>query len=174
LSQTGYTFRERTGLSLGGRVTAWWNDRWGLGAAFDYSGVGARMTFPAICQANTICAELAASDVSAYVSLTSVRLLYSPGKRQSNLSFYVLNGPAYVVHGGYRPAALTVSRSTTVGDVLGVGAGLSALGGGMVLRAEIDDYVYGAQFSIDAGSESHLQSDLVLSLGASVKVLSPR
>ena len=99
------------------------------------------------------------------------------GGRPSSTVFYILGGPADVVH---RDKDLTLDAggnalgmtATSPGAVFGIGARFKVPRTALALRAELQSYLYVARFSSYQGltpwSSSQVQNDLLLSLGLSV------
>ncbi len=150
--------KQKTNFSLGGRIAAWVSDRLAVEGSFGYSGSGVSIT----------AAGFGSADTSANILTGSARLLIGLGPRALNTLFYLSGGLGLVAHGG---AAYTGASGTTrVGAIAGVGARLK-VAPSLAVRAELEDYLYSAQFSASSGggqTNSKFQNDLVLSLGLAI------
>jgi len=174
--------KQNRGIALGGRITTWLTGRWAAAASVGYSGSGGTKLWYPFCPLNSACPDTAvALSTTGYVWMTSLRVVYSPNPRRSSASFYLLGGPAYVVHGGYDDfgdpySGLVGTTATSAGAVLGVGAGFKVPRTAVALRADLEDYLYVARFSaqfsgyygVRSWSTSQFQNDLLFSLGLSI------
>ena len=174
--------KQNRGIALGGRITTWLTGRWAAAASVGYSGSGGTKLWYPFCPLNSACPGTAvALSTTGYVWMTSLRVVYSPIPRRSSASFYLLGGPAYVVHGGYDDfgdpySGLVGTTATSAGAVLGVGAGFKVPRTAVALRADLEDYLYVARFSaqfsgyygVRSWSTSQFQNDLLFSLGLSI------
>ncbi len=155
----GTTVRQRTTLAVGARVTAWPSKRFGVDLAWGYAMSGVRgMTYN----------ESGPRDTSANVTTVTARLLISVIPHDSKSWLYLTAGPALIVHSG---AAYTdFNRTTAWGPAVGVAARFHILRS-LVLRADVQDYLYTADFEDTFTQErtgGQTQNDFVVSLGLSV------
>jgi hypothetical protein len=178
--------RQKAGLALGSRVTAWLTRRFAIDGSYGYSGSGVTQT--TYSQSTYPCPEVGCplvavtSNTTGHIWMASARFLFVVGGRPSNTALYILAGPAYVGHTGdfsglFCPAEpiypCNVGEMTSSwGAVVGIGAGLKVPRTALALRVDLEDYLYDTRLSSQVGSTSwssvQAQNDLVLSLGLSV------
>jgi len=154
------TMRQETSPAVGGRITAWLNNRTGIDLSVGYSGSRARVPSTSL------------RDTSASIVAGSARVLVNLTPRMVRTSFYVAAGASFVAHGGDAYAALNASRlaydvligsTTGWGPVLGVVTRFM-LAPSLAIRADLEDHHY----KISGGG---FQNDLVFSLGLSATLL---
>jgi hypothetical protein len=177
-------FRQKTGLALGGQVTAWVTDRFAIEGSFAHSGSGVELKEAYNPYLDPCCAELTSSS-AGHVSMVSARLLFVVVGRPSSRALYVLGGPVHVDRGDqgftFNPCPncaiyYTAVGMSSLGAVLGIGARFKVPRTALAVRTELEDCRYHARFSGETGSDlgwsswssSRVQNDLLLSLGLSL------
>ncbi len=111
--------------------------------------------------------------------MVSARLLLVVVGSPSRAALYVLGGPAYVGYadqtlnpGGAGHFDVVGMTADTLGAVIGIGARFKVTNTKLAVRADLEDYRYGARFSGQvysaSWSSSRVQNDLVFSLGLSL------
>jgi hypothetical protein len=83
--------RQKTGLALGGRVTAWVTDRFAIDGSYGYSGSGVEHTESLTAHTDMCCAYLTLS-TAGHLSTVSTRLLFVVVGRPSSTALYILGG----------------------------------------------------------------------------------
>ena len=151
--------KQHTTIAVGGRVVLWARDHLGLEGALGYSPSGATATAPGY----------ATLDRSGTVITTSARLLAVLGSRTGSRYVYLSGGIGLVVRGG--DAWTDTNGRTRFGGTIGAGLRVE-VAPPLALRAELDDFLYAAQFSTPSSppTQSQFQHDLVVSLALAVPV----
>ncbi|HEX4628470.1 MAG TPA: outer membrane beta-barrel protein [Gemmatimonadales bacterium] len=154
--------RQKTNIDVGARLAMWISDRLSLEGSIGYSPSGV----------TTTAALYGRADTSARVTTASARVLAALGPRTLNRYVFVSGGIGLVVRGG--DAWTGASGRTRFGGTLGVGMRFE-VAPPLAVRAELDDWLYSAQFSSASTpqTQSKFQSDLVLSLGLAVPIGGP-
>jgi hypothetical protein len=170
----GATVRQRNAPILGGQITSWFGNRFGIDFSLGYafSGmVSQPLPGPALLSGGM---AAVGGDTSAHVVMGSARLLVSVTPPMTRTSLYLVAGWSFVTHGGDGYAATVQTfgdpGSTDWGPVLGLGARVELIPL-LAPRAELQYYLY------DAGpgaAISHFRGDLVYSLGLSVTLSGQR
>jgi hypothetical protein len=177
--------RQKAGLALGSRITAWLTDRFAIDGSFGYSGSGAAQTgyidlaCPCPSGVPFCCSWAVTSNATGHTWMASARLLFVVDRHPPSTVLYILGGPAFVGHEDnpvfnptpdYNFGAMTVRKP---GAVVGIGARFKVPKTALALRAELEDYLYVARFSGYEGlapwSSSQVQNDLLLSVGLAVR-----
>jgi hypothetical protein len=157
------SMRQETSPAVGGRITAWLNNRTGIDLSLGYSRSRATGLPP----------STSLRDTSATIVIGSARVLINLTPRMVRTSFSVAAGVSFVAHGGDAYAALNAYRllygptgnATGWGPVVGVVARFM-LAPRLAIRADLEDHHY----KISGGG---FQNDVVFSLGLSATLLMP-
>jgi len=157
------TMRQQASPAVGGRITAWLNNRAGIDLSLAYSRSRATGLTPGI----------SLRDTSASIVLGSARVLFNVTPRMVRTSFSVGAGVSLVAHGGDAYAALNAYRlgyglndlngSTGWGPVVGIVARFM-LAPALAIRADLEDHHY----RISGGG---FQNDVLFSLGLSATLV---
>src|ERR1700694_2911867 len=128
--------RQETSPAVGGRITAWLNNRTGIDLSLGYSRSRATGLPP----------SASLRDTSASIVVGSARVLVNLTPRMARTSFSVAAGFSFVAHGGEAYAALNAYRlaygsagSTGWGPVLGV-VGRFILVPPLAMRVDLEDH----------------------------------
>lgn len=163
------SFKQKSALSFGGRLSYGLSDRAALEGAFGYTSSDVRFEVSGIGSAS----------LGATVITASARVLYRLNQPASPTGWHLIGGLAMISRGGdiwdqLQTGGATVDGRTDFGAVIGGGVRLP-VGRRLALRIDVEDYVHQAKFTIDDGvtaldTESQLQNDLVVSVGLAIQL----
>jgi hypothetical protein len=102
------------------------------------------------------------------IFLAAAKVMYRFGPPMGNSSFHIGGGPAILSRGGN--AYEGADGTTDIGGVVNLGASFK-VGPTISIRVDAEDYLSSAKFGADGEeSESKLQNDVTLSVGAQISV----
>jgi hypothetical protein len=165
----GPRLKQNPAMAVGGRATAWLNQREAIEGSFWYSRSGVtgsdNYTFSTV--------SLTAAGKIVLADLRFVLRLAGPASRMSVL---LMGGPAVIHRFGdyytdYAPFVGSVTGTTSFGGTLGTGLDIYT-GHCFGFRAQIEDYLYSIRFEgsdprYADSSERKVQQDFVFSLSLS-------
>ena len=159
------TFKQKTSVIFGGRVSAWVAPRVGFEASLGYSPSGVHAEYRAPGGAGTTTA-----DGSASVVMANARVLVGFGPAAGNTAGHVILGGGIIAHSGDAWAGL--GGTTDFGGIVGLG-GRFRVGPKMAIRIDVEDNLFSAQFkdsSSGALTQLRHQNDLIFTGGLSLAV----
>ena len=173
--------KQTNSFAIGGRVTGWFDRRFGVEGTFTYafSDLDVTQTIEIPTQPDRV----RSATLGAYVWTAAVRAVYRLARIDRSAVILAGLGPAIIDRGGdaFSAPALgltsagAVDGTTDVGGVFDLGARIDA-GSRVAIRLDAEVYMYTASLSLanplfaggDPPSSSKYQTDLVLSAGVAV------
>ena len=151
------SLKHQPAFLVGTRVLFWMNRRFGLEAAMAYSASGVRAEASGI----------GAADTAAEVVLGTARLVARLNHPDATTAFLAGAGLGAVAHGGDFYDLAGATGTTDLGASVMVGV-RSQIASRLMVRVELEDYLYSASFGPSPNTNSQFQHDLVASLGLGV------
>lgn len=172
-SGLGVKFEQQTAFTVGGRVAYWLSPQVALEGAVGYVPGDIKLTIVGTGQTPDP-SQTEGGRVLAFSG--RVRYRVAAGRP----AFHVLGGVSVVSRYGnlwdlLQQNGITITGRTDVGAVLGVSLSLP-VSPGFDFRADIEDHVHQAKFTLDDGmnppenTDSRWQNDLVLSVGLAIQL----
>jgi hypothetical protein len=168
-SGVSLSFKQKSALSFGGRLTYGLSDRAALEGGFGYTSSDVKLEL----------SGLGSAALGGTVMTASARVLYRLNQPSAPTGWHLIGGVAMISRGGdiwdqLESGGVRVDGRTDFGAVIGGGVRLP-MGRRLALRIDVEDYVHQAKFTIDDGvtpldTESQLQNDLVISVGLAIQL----